>query len=208
MKRAILLILVVALLLIAQQGQPVRISDDPSPAGVQQVLGYSGTNLIYLCASPSFIPNRLSGLTSSLSAASSTQASPTVIAVTHQFAIGSRPDITISGVTGTGYATCPTAATCINREFIATVVDSTHISIPFDSSLLSAATWTSATFTTTAPRLNQAEWAVKHLVYDGSSNLIGIFWEGPVTSAAPQPGGSTGYRSKCSDASGSTIGIQ
>jgi len=202
MKKALLFFSVCALL-IAQTGQPVRISDDPSPVGIQSVFGYSGSNLIYVCNSPGFANSGIRTTPSSLASATATQASPTVIAVTHQFALKTRPTITITGVTGTGY----TGASGINLTWIGTVVDSTHISVPFDSSALGAATWTAASFTTTAPRLNLPEWAVQILGYDASNNLILKAWLGS-SANTPTTGGGTGYNAKCSDAAGTTVGVQ
>ena len=121
-----------------------------------------------------------------------TQATPTVLtAVGHGFATGTRPSITISGVTGTGY-------TAINATWKATVASVDTFSVPFDSHLLAAPTLTNAVFTTTAPRSTIAEWAVRLFLYDTNSNLTVMPWLN----------GTSAYNQKCSDYSSTTEVLQ
>jgi hypothetical protein len=152
------------------------------------VLGYSGTSLVYTCESQSndaVVTGRRSHTQVPISAVS--KATAAVITSTgHGLPISSRPQITISGATGTGW-------TAINGNFTATVIDADTFSIPVDSSAFGTLGGT-VVFLTTAPRLTVAEWSVKRLVYDASSNLIWSGWQS----------GTRAYNQKCSDATSST----
>lgn len=175
--------------LFAQDGPTVNLSAGAPPIGYTQVLGYSGSNLTYTCTARSDegVNTPRSRISVSISAIS--KANPAVVTSTgHGFPTNSRPSITIGGATGTGW-------TAVNAAWTATVVDANTFSIPVDTTgATGAAPGGTITFTTTAPRTTVAEWSVKKLAYDGSNNLIWVGWLS----------GSSGYNSKCSDATSTT----
>ena len=187
MRLRILALLVLGVCLFAQDGQIVNTSIGAPPLGYTKVLGYSGSNLAYTCVSVSNMA--VTGATrprSSASISAATNANPVVFTSTgHGFPISSRPNVTIVGGTGNW--------TAINGSFVATVIDANTFSIPVNSTAFGALTGT-ITFTTNAPRLTIAEWAVQKFAYDGSNNLI---WSGWML-------GSSKYQAKCSDATSTT----
>ncbi|HXI85266.1 MAG TPA: hypothetical protein VNL17_14390 [Verrucomicrobiae bacterium] len=156
----------------------------------QTINAFSGANLTSSCYARSVDPNSGIRKNTSVAVSAATNASPVVLTSTgHGFALGSRPNVTIAGGTGNW--------TAINGTFTATVVDANTFSIPVDSTAFGALAGT-ITFTTTAPRSTQAEWAVKLFAYDGSGNNIGAFWMNGISSMTQ----------KCSDAAVATTNIQ
>ncbi len=174
-----------ALSAFAQNGQPVRIQDDPSTDAVQTVAVLSGSNTIALCYALSSDFNRVARQVA-ISAVSKAAAA-VITSVGHGLDTNSRPSVTISGATGTGWS-------AINGTFTATVIDADTFSIAVNSSGFGTLGGT-VVFTTSAPRTVVAEWAVKKLAYNGS----GIFvWSGWIN-------GITTYTQKCSNATVTTI---
>lgn len=177
---------------MAQDGAPVRISDDPSNVAVTSVFivnGSSQTTAICLARSVLTTGPRV---TNSASISAISKASPAVVTSTaHGFPISSRPQVTISGATGTGWVS---GANTVNRTITATVVDADTFSIPVDTSGNGTLGGT-VIFTTTAPRLSVEDWAVQKIDYDGSGNAI---WKGWLA-------GSSAYRAKCSDATSTSV---
>jgi hypothetical protein len=178
-----------AALVAAQTGTPVNISQGPAATAFQAIYGYSGTNQIYACYSPSSLgAGPRAEVLTSISAA--TNANPVVFTSTaHGFNANTRPSITISGGTGNWAA--------VNGTFIATVTSANAFSIPVDSTTFGAVTGT-LVYTTTAPRTNKFEWAVVLYSYDGSNNLINRTWLN----------GSSGLQARCSDATSATLAAQ
>lgn len=182
-----ILALLLPCFLFAQDGMVVNQSSGAPPLGYTKILNYTGSNLSSTCVSRSYEgPNSpRSRIKVSISAA--TNANPVVLTSTgHGFPTSSRPSVTISGGTGSWTAINLTNTT-------ATVIDANTFSIAVDSTAFGALAGT-ITFTTTAARTTVAEWAVQKFAYDVSNNLI---WSGWLT-------GSSGYASKCSDASSTT----
>lgn len=135
----------------------------------QVVPNYNGSNqLTSLCYARSVDALRRPNTTVAISAVSN--ASPAVMTATgHGFALGSRPQVTITGFT-VGWLTA-------NGTWTATVVDANTFSIVLDSTAFGALSGTPI-FSTTAPRSTVAEWAIRLMKYDASGNLIGQFWMG------------------------------
>lgn len=183
--KTITMFLFAAFALLGQNGTPVRVADDPPQVAVQQVFVISGSNTVAVCYSPSVDGGR-SGVLIAISAIS--KATPAVITSTgHGLDTNSRPQVVVSGATGTGWS-------AINGTFTATVIDANTFSVAVDSTgfgTLGGA----VVFSTTAPRKTIAEWAVKKIAYDGSNNAVWIGWLN----------GNTTYHSKCSDATSSTV---
>lgn len=193
MKLAVLFL--AASLAFAQQD--VTLTDDPPKWADQFVFGYSGTNLIYLCYGRSTVTTGQRAATRvDISAVS--KANPGVVtSVGHGFDTSSRPSVTISGATGTGWVS---GSTSINGTFIATIIDADTFSLATTAGV-SLNTTTNGTlagtvvFTTTAPRTTAYEWAVKKLTYDGSNNLKWVGWLA----------GSSAPVSRCSDATSTSV---
>ncbi len=164
----------------------VRVSEVEPPAN-QYVFGYSGTNLIYVCKAISFQSTGQRAGTFVAISGVSKAAAAVVTSAGHGFAISSRPKVTISGATGTGW-------TAINAVWVATVIDANTFSIPINSSGFGTLAGT-VLFSTTGPRSTMPEWSVQQLVYDGTPLLI---WKGWMN-------GSAGYVSKCSEAATASI---
>jgi len=189
MKR-ISLFVFLAWCLRAQDGTPVITGEGSPPTGYQFILNYTGANLTSLCIARSAIQTG-QRLAVHVAISAVSKANPAVVTSTaHGFNVNSRPAVTISGATGTGW-------TGINGNFVATVIDANTFSIPVDSTGFGTLAGT-VTFVTTAPRTGVPEWAVKKLVYDGSNNLIWIGWLN----------GSSAYQAKCSDATSTTVSQQ
>lgn len=185
--------MLLALAAWAQEGTPVNQVEGPPQTGYQYVLGYTGTNLISVCYAKSILAMGPRAATQVAITAIS-KASPAVVTSTgHGFDVSSRPTVTISGATGTGW-------TAVNGTFAATVVDANTFSlyslagVALDSSGFGTLAGT-VIFTTTAPRKTMYEWAVKRLVYDGSNNLIWVGWLA----------GSSSLAARCSDAASTTL---
>jgi hypothetical protein len=179
----LLALLFLALPLLSQQGQPVRVVDDPPPDAVQKVLIVNGSNqTTAVCSARSSVTTgQRASFQVAISAVS--KANPAVVTSTgHGFNVSSLPKVTISGATGTGW-------TGINATWTATIIDANTFSIPIDSTGFGTLAG-SVIFTTTGPRTTVPEWAVAMITYDGSGN---VNWTGWLN-------GSTGYTNKCSDA--------
>lgn len=160
------------LLTAALYAQPeTRLSQKNPDVAYQFVLGYSGTNAIYICKAASLQPT-----SSAISIASATNANPVVFTVTagHGFDASSHPQVTISGGTGNWTAVNLTNTT-------ATIINSTTFSIAVNATAFGAVAGT-LVYTTRAPRTTAAIWSVQSLAYDGSSNLIWTGWAGGTTS--------------------------
>jgi hypothetical protein len=181
---------IIALLFLAAAAsaqQQVQVVGGPA---TQQVLVVSGSNIIAVCEALSTVTTGLRAATSvAISAVS--KANPAVVTSTaHGFDTNSRPKVTISGATGTGW-------TAINATWTATIIDADTFSIPIDSSAFGTLAGT-VVFTTTAPRKTMAEWSVRRLAYDGSNNLI---WTGWLN-------GTSSMNQLCSNASSTTLNQQ
>jgi hypothetical protein len=161
-----------------------------SGPATQQVYLYSGSNVIAICEALSTVTNGQRAATSVAISAVSKAAAAVVTSTAHGFAVSSRPKVTISGATGTGW-------TGINAAWTATVIDADTFSIPIDSSGFGTLAGT-VVFTTTAPRSTMPEWSVQRFAYDGSSNLI---WTGWLNGTAAK-------NQQCSEGSSTTLNQQ
>jgi hypothetical protein len=188
--KSILLLFVCAGLALTQDGPNSNPTQGPPMVGYELVLNFTGTNVTSICYARAFASTGLRASTYvAISAVS--KANPAVVTSTgHGFALSARPQVTISGATGTGW-------TAINGTFVATVIDANTFSIPVDSTGFGTLAGT-VVFKTTAPRATMPEWAVKKYAYDGSNNNI---FQGWLT-------GSSALSSKCSDASSTTVVLQ
>lgn len=168
------IVLLLAALAVRAQTD-VTISQKNPNAGYQIIMGYSGSDLSYVCKATSIQPT-----SPSIVIASATAASPIVFTVSggHGFYVSTKnlPSVTISGGTGNWAA--------VNGTFTATVINSTTFSIVTDGSAFGAVTG-SLVFTTRAPRTTSRVWSVMSLGVDGSSNTDWIGWSAG-TSAANQ----------------------
>lgn len=153
-----------------QAQNDVIISQKSPSAGYQFIMGYSGTNLLYICRAASIQPT-----SPSISIASATQANPAVFTISggHGFDASALPIVTVSGGTGNW--------TAVNGSFTATIISSTEFSIPVNSTTFGAVSGT-LVFTTRAPRTTSPIWSVQKFVYDGSNNAIWSGWVGGVSS--------------------------
>ncbi len=173
-------LLILALLALPAFGQNCQIgstSGNP-PTGCQRILGYSGTNLIYMCQARSVQPQA-----SKMTVASASTANPVVFTISggHGFDLSSLPIVTLTGGTGNW--------TAVNITATATIINSTTFSIPVNSTSFGSLAGT-VVVSTNSPLTTSSVWSVMKLVYDGSDNLI---WTGFV-------GGSPGERNTCSAA--------
>lgn len=184
-----LLLFVCAAFALAQDGPNTNPTEGPPMTGYQQVFNYTGTNLTSVCTAQSRVTNGPRASTFvAISAVS--KANPAVVTSTgHGFALSARPQVTISGATGTGW-------TAINATFTATVIDADTFSIPVDSSGFGTLAGT-VRFTTTAPRSTVAEWSVQLFAYSSST----LIWKGYLN-------GNAALNSKCSDAASTTLVAQ
>jgi hypothetical protein len=159
--------------------QTVKI-DPTIPAGYEQVITYSGSNVVATCLAQSTLAKRTQRV---ISISAATNANPVVFTSTgHGFPLSARPLVTISGGTGNW--------TAINGPFTATIVDANTFSILVNSTSLGALAGT-ITFTTTAPRITIAEWQVQVIAYSGSNPI----WTGWM-------GGDAGFSQICNNATG------
>jgi hypothetical protein len=162
----------------------------PPPNPAQVVWGFSGGNPVYECFSRSAWPPSFP-----ISITAATNATAVVFtSASHGFNLNSRPNINITGATG-NWTPVNTGA---GKYVVATIIDANTFSIAVNSTGFSTLTGT-LTFTTTAPRLNQPQWAVKLLFYDTNNN--------PVTPSL-WLNGSTSMQAKCSDATNTATNIQ
>ncbi len=166
------ILLLLAACAVQAQSEVIISQKNPSTA-YQMILGYSGTDLSYVCVANSIQPT-----SPSIAIASATAASPIVFTVSggHGFYVSTKnlPSVTISGGTGNWAA--------VNGTFTATIINSTTFSIATDGSGFGAVTGT-LTFTTRAPRTTSRIWSVKSLGVDGSSNTDWIGWSAGTSSA-------------------------
>jgi len=160
------LLLPLILAVVAFGQSEVRMSQRNPDTAFQTVIGYSGTNPVYICKAQSLQP-----ASAAISIASATNANPVVFTVTagHGFSTSIKPIVTISGGTGSWAA--------VNGSSTATVINATTFSIAVDSTGFGAVTGT-LTYTSRAPLLTSAIWSVQFLVYDGSNNVISTSWAG------------------------------
>ena len=161
--------LLLMLAAITAYGQTeVRISQKSPDTGYQMILGYSGTNVIYICKAAS-----IQKTSPSIAIASATNANPVVFTVSggHGFdsatSPAAKPSITVSGGTGQWVVA--------NATWTATILSSTTFSVPLNSTAIGAMTGT-IVFTTRAPRTTDPVWSVQAFTYDGSNNLTGGAW--------------------------------
>jgi hypothetical protein len=153
------------------------------------VIGYDGSdNVIYVCNAKSVDGDRLAAtvLVSGISKATAA----VVTSTAHGLPIGSRPRVTISGATGTGWVTG------INGTWTATVTGADTFTVPVNSTGFDTLAGT-VVFATTAPRLGVAEWRVKVFGLTGTNTTL-IAWMN----------GTQEMNQKCSDAALSTTNVQ
>lgn len=191
MKIATRIVLFAALAVSVSAQQQVQIF--PGPA-TQHSFVYSGSSVIAICEALSVVTTGPRAATSvSISAIS--KASPGIVTSTgHGFDVYSRPRVTISGATGTGWVS---GANTVNGTFTATVIDADTFSIPVDTSGNGTLAGT-VIFKTTAPRKTMPEWSVLRQSYDGSGFLQLTSWLN----------GSSAMNQKCSEASSTTLNQQ
>jgi hypothetical protein len=181
------LLFVCAAFALAQDGPNTNPTEGPPMIGYEQVFNYTGANLTSVCTARATLDTR-NRTAVSISAVS--KANPAIVTSTgHGFAVSARPQVTISGATGTGW-------TAINATFTATVIDADTFSIPVDSSGFGTLAGT-VRFTTTAPRSTVAEWSVQLFAYSSST----LIWKGYLN-------GNAALSSKCSDAASTTLVAQ
>lgn len=168
-------ILLLLAAITAHAQSEVRFSQRNPDTPYQIIIGYSGTNISYVCTANSIQPT-----SPSISITSATAASPIVFTVSggHGFYVSTKnlPSVTISGGTGNWAA--------VNGTFTATIISSTTFSISTNGTGFGAVTGT-LVFTTRAPRTTMPVWSVKSLGVDGSSNTDWMGWS-TGTSAANQ----------------------
>lgn len=167
----------------------------------------------YTCISKSNDPNRLNNAPIAISAIS--KANPGIVtSAGHGFPISTsstntalmeRPEVRISGATGTGWVTN------INATFTAVVIDVDTFSLysqagtALDTSGYGTLAGT-VVFKTTAPRETIYEWAVKKFAYDPALNFKQSTW---LTGKGSPPAiGSSQYSSRCSDISSAVLNQQ
>lgn len=167
--------------------QSVQVVNGPA---TQQVYVFSGSNVIAICEAQSTVTTGLRAATKVAISAVSKAGAAVVTSTAHGFDLNSRPKVTITGATGTGW-------TAINATWTATVIDANTFSIPIDSSGFGTLAGT-VVFTTTAPRSTMPEWSVKRLAYDASNYLIFTGWLNGVNSMSQ----------KCSEANSTTLNQQ
>lgn len=171
MKLLVLLLMAVRIAL-PQSGAEVNIYTGPPQTPLQTLFFYSGSNLAYICYSKSLTT------TTTLTIASATAASPGVFTSTaHGFYTtsgSSRPRVTISGAT--------LLWASLNSDWLLTPVDADTFTLanPTTGTNLNSTGFGALTGTvilsTQAPRTSQYQWAIRRLLYDGSSNLISTQW--------------------------------
>lgn len=183
------LCLTAAAVLSAQEGSTVSVSAGPPPNGWQVVYVYTGGNLDYRCFAKSFVATGTRAVTSVTISAGSNANPVSLTSTAHGFDSNSRPLVIITGGTGNW--------TAINGTWIATVTGANTFTIPVNSTSFGAFAG-SVRFTTTAPRIGQAEWAVQKFAYDVDNNLVGQYWLN----------GSTGVQAKCTDGALTTTNLQ
>lgn len=168
--------------------------------------------LSYTCTSVSYNAVRLNTFVA-ISAIS--KANPAVVtSVGHGFPISTssvntalmeRPQVIISGATGTGWVTG------VNATFTAVVIDADTFSLysqagtALDSSGYGTLAGT-VVFTTSAPRTTIYEWAVKKFSYDPAGAIAFAGWL--AGKGNPPATGSSRYQDRCSDATNLVLNQQ
>lgn len=166
--------------LFAQQpDSPVVTSSLGLPAlSYQNIFVYSSSNLTYRCVAPSNTGP------STLTITAASNANPVSFTYSGGFDYQSgatvTPAIYISGATA-GWAG-------INGLWLATPTSSTTFTIPVNSTGFGTYTGQTPAFTTRSPLTTALVWAIEHLVYDGSNNLIWLGWAAPIARTAGPPG--------------------
>lgn len=165
MTKYIFLVLALALLCFAQAEGPSgaqMVRSDGPPYDFWTKLPYTSGGTTYICYARAFNKK------TSMSVSTVTPGSPTVVtlASAHAFETFTNPTVTLSGATG--------ASAVLNGTYVATIVDSTTVSLALDSSALSSVTGT-ITMSTNAPRLNQPVWAIQKAVTTSSGDLA-LLW--------------------------------
>lgn len=174
---------------------------------------FTTENIAYTCTSQSYNNTRLNNTPVAISAIS--KANPGVVtSVGHGFPVSTsstntalmeRPQVTISGATGTGWITG------VNGTFTAVVIDADTFSLysqagtALDTSGFGTLAGT-VVFATTAPRTTIYEWAVKKFAYDPANNFLWAGWL--IGKGSPPAIGSSRYGDKCSDTSSSVLNQQ
>jgi hypothetical protein len=164
------------------------IASAQSPDDDSMVFGYSGTDLTYICYARSVATTGYRASTFVSISGVSKATAAVVTSAAHGFPAGSRPSVTISGATGTGW-------TAINAAFTATVTGVDTFTIPVNSTGFGTLGGT-VVFKTTAPRTVMPEWKIKKFVYTAGV----LDWSG--WQVAPS------YSQTCSTASAATTNQQ
>lgn len=149
----------------------------PPPDNYVQQFFYSGSNVIYECRAPALEPPVTFYVSSS---------TLTSIAVASNVGTVTFPATTFYGWVGMTITVAGSATTALNKTYVVSAVTPTTATIA--TSGVSDGTYNDTTLTVSSrsPLLNSAVWAIHAFKYDGSSNLIGSFWEGTPGTALPQ----------------------
>ncbi len=176
---------------VAFAQQQVQIFTGPA---TQRSFIYDGSNVIAICESDSILTTGPRASTYVPISAISKAAAGIVTSVGHGFDTRSRPKVTISGATGTGWVS---GAHTVNGTFTATVIDADTFSIPVDTSGNGTLGGT-VVFKTTGPRTTMPEWSVFRQLYDGSGVLVLTAWLN----------GTSARNQKCSEGASTTLNQQ
>lgn len=186
MKRVILLF-ALACVCFAQSDSPIVTTSLGLPnLGYQQILVYSGGLLGYVCYAAS-TQNTQTVAVSAASNANPVSFTATAHGFDYQSGATALPSVRITGGTGNW--------TAINGIWVATPTSANAFTIPVNSTAFGALTGT-LVVTTRAPLTTSSAWAIQHLVYDGSSNLVSTGWASD-TSKSDLQGGSPAFRFAC-----------
>jgi hypothetical protein len=180
-------IALVFLAAVAFAQTPVQVVGGPA---TQRVLVVTGSNVTAICEALSVVTTGPRAAIKVAISGVSKAAAAVVTSAAHGFDANSRPQVTISGATGTGW-------TGINGTWTATVTGVDTFTIPVNSAGFDVLAGT-VIFTTTAPRKSVAEWSVQRLAYDGANNLI---WTGWLN-------GTSAKNQACTNASSTTLNQQ
>ncbi len=179
--------------LVAAASAQQQVQIFPGPA-TQHSFIYSGSSVIGICEALSVLTTGPRAATSVAISAISKASPGVVTSAGHGFDLYSRPRVTISGATGTGWVS---GANTVNGTFTATIIDADTFSIPVDTSGNGTLAGT-VIFKTTAPRTTMPEWSVLRQAYDGSGFLRTTLWLN----------GSSAMNQKCSEGSSTTLNQQ
>jgi hypothetical protein len=150
-----------------------------SPAAPQQncavTMYYSGTDLIYICSANAIQPTATfyKSSTTLTSIVVATNVGTITFSSTSYLWIGAL--VTVAGST----------TSALNATYKVTAVSGSTATIT--TSGVSDGTYNNAALTvsTQSPLLNSLVWAIQALTYDGSHNLTGIYWAGPISASIP-----------------------